>query len=118
MSHTGVGIVIDKLLTDEDLRIRFALDRIETVAELCLQGVELTRAEIDLFCQTDAGLWFVGDRVRAEWQQWTGTRRAVCPEWATLDHARSGEAILTRLIDEIITLLAQRERAGRNSEVD
>jgi hypothetical protein len=46
--------------------------------------------------------------VSAEWQQWTCTRRAVC-EWATLDHARSGEAILARLIDEIITLLAPRE---------
>jgi hypothetical protein len=109
MSQAGVGIVIDKLLTDEDLRVRFALDRIETVAELCLQGVELTRDEMNLFCRTDARLWFVGDQVTAEWQQWTGTRRAVCHEWVPLDQERSGEAILTRLIDEIITLLAQRE---------
>jgi hypothetical protein len=109
MSQAGVGIVIDELLTDEDLRIRFALDPIETVAELCLQGVELTRDEINLFCRTDARLWFVGDRVNAEWQQGTCTRRAIGPEWATLDQARLGEAILTRLIDEIITLLAQRE---------
>jgi hypothetical protein len=91
MSRADVGVVIDKLLTDEDLRIRFALDWIETVAELCLQGVELTCDEIDLFCRTDARLWFVGDRVRAEWQHWTCTRRAVCPEWATLEQARSGE---------------------------
>ena len=54
MSHMGVGKVIDKLLTDENLRTRFALDRIETVAELCLRGAELTRDEIDLLCQTDA----------------------------------------------------------------
>jgi len=66
MSQAGVGIVIDELLTDEDLRIRFALDRIETVAELCLQGVELTRDEMNLFCGTDGRLWFVGDQVRAE----------------------------------------------------
>jgi hypothetical protein len=68
MSQAGVGTVIEKLLTDENLRIRFALDRIETIAELCLRGVDLTRDEVDLFCWTDAGLWFVGDDVRAEWQ--------------------------------------------------
>ena len=48
MSRSSVGMVIDKLLTDENLRIRFALDRVETVAELCLRGFELTRDEIDL----------------------------------------------------------------------
>jgi hypothetical protein len=41
MSQQTVGIVIDKLLTDEDLRIRFFLDRMETLAELCLSGFEL-----------------------------------------------------------------------------
>ena len=68
MSQAGVGTVIEKLLTDETLRIRFALDRIETVAELCLRGVELTCDEIDLLCRTDARLWFLGDEVRSEWQ--------------------------------------------------
>ena len=48
MSRAGVGMVIEKLLTDERLRIRFALDRMETIAELCLRGFELTRDEIDL----------------------------------------------------------------------
>ena len=37
MSQTVVGKVVEQLLTDENLRIRFALDRIETVAELCLR---------------------------------------------------------------------------------
>jgi hypothetical protein len=68
MSQAGVGTVIEKLLTDENLRIRFELDRIETVAELCLRGVELTRDEVDLFCWTNARLWFLGDEVRGEWQ--------------------------------------------------
>ena len=68
MSRAIVGMVIDKLLTDENLRIRFALDQIETVAELCLRGVELTRDEVDLFCWTNARLWFLGDEVRDEWQ--------------------------------------------------
>jgi hypothetical protein len=40
VSRAGVGIVIDKLLTDESLRIRFALNRIDSVAQLCLRGVE------------------------------------------------------------------------------
>ena len=64
MSQAGVGTVIEKLLTDEDLRIRFVLDRIETVADLCLRGVELTRDEVDLLCWTNARLWFLGDEVR------------------------------------------------------
>jgi hypothetical protein len=63
MSRTIVGMVIDKLLTDENLRIRFAIDRVETVAELCLRGFDLTRDEIDLLCRTDAGVWFLRSAV-------------------------------------------------------
>ena len=69
MSRAGVGLVVEKLLTDERLRIRFALDRMETIAELCLRGHELTRDEIDLINQTDARLWFLGDQVIGEWLQ-------------------------------------------------
>jgi hypothetical protein len=58
MSQQTVGIIIDKLLSDEDLRIRFVVDRMETLAELYLRGVELRPDEIDLFCGTDARLWF------------------------------------------------------------
>jgi hypothetical protein len=64
MSRSIVGMVIDKLLTDENLRIRFALDRVETVADLCLRGFDLTRDEIDLLCRTDAGVWFLRSAVR------------------------------------------------------
>ena len=64
MSRAIVGMVIDKLLTDENLRLRFALDRVETVAELCLRGVDLTGDEIDLLCRTDAGVWFLRSAVR------------------------------------------------------
>jgi hypothetical protein len=63
MSRANVGLVIEKLLTDENLRIRFALDRLETVAELCLRGVDLTCDEIDLLCRTDAGVWFLRSAV-------------------------------------------------------
>jgi hypothetical protein len=68
MSQQAVGIVVDRLLSDEDLRIRFALDRMETLAELCLHGVELRPDEIDLFCRTDARLWFRGRAAMGEWQ--------------------------------------------------
>ena len=61
MSQTGVEKVVEQLLTDENLRIRFALDRIGTVAELCLRGFDLSGEDIDLFCWTDARLWFLGD---------------------------------------------------------
>jgi hypothetical protein len=63
MSRAIVGMVIDKLLTDENLRIRFAIDRMEAVAELCLRGFDLTRDEIDLLCRTDAGVWFLRSAV-------------------------------------------------------
>lgn len=58
MSQQTVGNVIDRLLTDEDLRIRFVVDRMEALAELCVRGFELSGDEIDLFCRTDARLWF------------------------------------------------------------
>lgn len=66
MSRIGVGIAIDKLLTEEDLRIRFAHDRIHTIAELCQRGIELTRDEIDLFCQADPRLWYFAEHVSSE----------------------------------------------------
>jgi hypothetical protein len=69
MSRTSVGMVIDKLLTDENLRLRFALDRIETIAALCLRGFDLNQDEIELFCRTDAGLWFLRSAVRGAPQQ-------------------------------------------------
>ena len=68
MSQQTVGIVIDKLLSDEDLRIRFVEDRMETLAELHLRGLELRPDEIDLFCRTDARLWFWGAEVLGERQ--------------------------------------------------
>jgi hypothetical protein len=109
MSQAHVGIVIETLLADENLRIRFALERLETIADLCVRGIELTSGEIDLFCQTDAHLWFLGDGVRHEWRQWAGTREADGPESPTPDTAQSGEASLAQLMDEIITQIAQRQ---------
>jgi len=69
MSRAGVGLVIDRLLTDENLRIQFAFNPVETVAELSLRGFDLTRDEMDLFCRTDAGLWFLRSALKGAPQQ-------------------------------------------------
>jgi hypothetical protein len=68
MSQRMVAILIDRLLADKDLRIRFALDPGETLADLSFLGVDLTPDEIDVFLRADARLWFwsrslMGDRV-------------------------------------------------------
>ena len=57
MSQQMVGLVIDRLLEDEDLRDRFALDRIDTLAELSFRGFELTPDELDVFIRRDARVW-------------------------------------------------------------
>jgi len=58
-----VGFVVHRLLTDEDLRVRFALDRIEALTAISFEGGELTPDEIDLFYSTDPRLWFWGKAV-------------------------------------------------------
>lgn len=58
MSHQVVAQVIHHLLTDEDLRVRFAMNAVETIVELMCRGCELTEEEIEVFVQTDARLWF------------------------------------------------------------
>jgi hypothetical protein len=58
MSQATVAIVIDRLLTDEELRLRFAIDRVEALGELHALGLTLTSREIDLFVESDPDLWF------------------------------------------------------------
>ena len=68
MPRAAVAMAIEGLLTDRPLRIRFAANPFETVVELCLRGIELNRAEFDLFCRTDACVWFVRDVRTDGWQ--------------------------------------------------
>jgi hypothetical protein len=68
MPRAAVAMAIEELLTDRQLRIRFAVNSVETVVELCLRGVELDRDEFDLFCRTDACVWFVRDVGTDGWQ--------------------------------------------------
>jgi hypothetical protein len=58
MSQVNVGNVINRLLTDEELRMRFAVDPFDTLAELHLRGMPLTPEEIDVFVQSDVRVWF------------------------------------------------------------
>ena len=62
MSRHTIGIVMNRLLGDEDLRRRFAMDRVEALGELQANGVELTPREIDLFVEADVQIWFWNDR--------------------------------------------------------
>jgi hypothetical protein len=61
MSQQMVGVVIDRLISDEDLRVRFIVEPVETIADLHARGFELTPDEIDLFIQTNAGTWLWTD---------------------------------------------------------
>jgi hypothetical protein len=68
MSHQSVAGVIDRLLDDGQLRMRFALDPIDALAELHLRGLPLTSDEIDVFVQSDVRLWFGGAERPAAWR--------------------------------------------------
>jgi hypothetical protein len=63
MSHQMVGVVIHTLLTDEELRDRFAADPMETIAALALRGFELTTDEVEVFLRTDVRTWSWGRRL-------------------------------------------------------
>jgi hypothetical protein len=58
MSQRMTHLAVERLLTDERLRIRFLRSRIEALADLALLGIVLTPDEIALFIQTDARVWF------------------------------------------------------------
>jgi len=58
VSRQVIGHVIQQLLTDEDLRVRFALDPDDTIADLMCQGCELTAEEVEILVRTDPRLWF------------------------------------------------------------
>ena len=66
MSQAAVGFLIDTLLTDGNLRYRFAAHPLETLVELYLRaGIELTPDEIGAFVQTDPRTWLADGRVVA-----------------------------------------------------
>jgi hypothetical protein len=58
MSQRNVGHIIERLLTDEDMRLRFAFDPLERISALQMQGFDLTSDEIDAFVRSDVRVWF------------------------------------------------------------
>ena len=57
MSQRNVELLIGRLVTDEELRRRFARAPFDTLTEFVDQGWDLTRAEIDALVQVDVALW-------------------------------------------------------------
>jgi len=62
VSQRVVDILVDRLLRDIDLRSRFLIEPIETLAELHGLGLELTPGEIDLLIQMNTWTWCPSDR--------------------------------------------------------
>jgi len=57
MSQKHVQLIIGRLLTDEEFRLRFLDDRRGTLVAVRDQGFELTASEIDALVRTDRRLW-------------------------------------------------------------
>jgi hypothetical protein len=91
MSKQTVGIVVGRLLSDEDLRRRFARNRLETLAELCLRGFDLTpnesicSAERMLGSGSGKALWWgiCGNEYRAKSVQPCNIKRSGERSWVS-----------------------------------
>ena len=57
MSLKTVQVIVGRLLTDEEYRLKFLSDPIHALTMLRDQGVELTCAEVDALIRTDRTLW-------------------------------------------------------------
>ena len=58
MSKRGVSVVIHTLLTDQNLRDRFAESPMDVLADLHFTaGIDLTLAEVEMLAQTRADVW-------------------------------------------------------------
>ena len=58
MSKRGVSVVIHTLLTDQNLRDRFAESPMDVLADLHFTvGIELTLAEVEALARTSPDVW-------------------------------------------------------------
>jgi hypothetical protein len=57
MSHRTIERIIGRLLTDEELRLKFTRFPKRTLVELGEQGWELTRIEVDALLTMEIRLW-------------------------------------------------------------
>jgi len=70
MSQKTIQLIIGRLVTDEEYRLRFLEDPCRFLFGLRDQGVELTPREIDALIRTDAALWpEVADRIDPDLQR-------------------------------------------------
>jgi hypothetical protein len=70
MSQRTIERVIGRLLTDEELRLKFSRSPGRTLAELNEQGWELSRLELDALLAIEIGLWSeVAARIDARLQR-------------------------------------------------
>ncbi len=57
MSQKTVQLVIARLITDEDVRLQFLRNPVETLTAFRDQGFDLTSDEMDALVETDRELW-------------------------------------------------------------
>jgi hypothetical protein len=57
MAHRTIERIIGRLLTDEELRLKFTRSPKRTLAELSDQGWELSHLEVDALLTTEVRLW-------------------------------------------------------------
>jgi hypothetical protein len=70
MSQKTIQLIIGRLVTDEEYRLRFLEDPRTFLFGLRDQGVEVTPREIDALIRTDAALWpEVADRIDPDLQR-------------------------------------------------
>jgi hypothetical protein len=57
MSQKTVQLLIGRIVTDEELRLRFVRQPLDTLTGLREQGFELTASEIEALVETDRQFW-------------------------------------------------------------
>ncbi len=57
MSQKTVQLLIGRIVTDEELRLRFVEHPLDTLTALRDQGFDLTNCEIEALVETDTHLW-------------------------------------------------------------
>jgi hypothetical protein len=70
MSQKTVQLIIGRIVTDEELREKFLVSPVETLARLRELGFELTEAEVEALIQTDNAMWTsAADRIDSRLQR-------------------------------------------------